>query len=198
MKPGKKTNYKVGDVFHLLTIKKLWTEKSKPNKSKESWCEAECKCGNVIKTPLRYIVNGHKKSCNCIRWKPNSTHPSWKGCGKISGSIWRNIKDGAKRKSRNIPFEITIKQAWQLFEQQKGKCALSGVNIHFSKTNRRYGQSNTASLDRIDSKRGYTIDNIQWVHKIVNNMKQCLTNKHFKEWCKLIGKYNVPLESNSH
>jgi len=47
----------------------------------------------------------------------------------------------------------------------------------------------TASLDRIDSSRGYEIGNIQWVHLITNQMKQALDESEFVEWCKDISNY---------
>lgn len=49
------------------------------------------------------------------------------------------------------------------------------------------GQSNiTASLDRIDSSKGYVEGNVQWVHKDVNYIKQDLEESYFKKLCKLI------------
>lgn len=44
----------------------------------------------------------------------------------------------------------------------------------------------TASIDRIDSSKGYTKDNIQWVHKNVNIMKMDQTMDQFLYICKKI------------
>ena len=49
----------------------------------------------------------------------------------------------------------------------------------------------TASLDRIDSKLGYELNNIQWVHKDINMMKQAYTNNYFIEHCKLVAANNI-------
>ena len=55
---------------------------------------------------------------------------------------------------------------------------------------RKHGyQGGTASLDRIDSKKGYTIDNIQWVHKDVNKMKMDLQEEDFFRIVKEIYEY---------
>lgn len=48
----------------------------------------------------------------------------------------------------------------------------------------------TASLDRIDNTKGYTEDNVQWVHKIINKMKSDLTQEDFIMWCKRINNEN--------
>ena len=53
-----------------------------------------------------------------------------------------------------------------------------------------YKDEQTASLDRIDSKKAYTLDNVQWVHKTVNQMKWTLASKEFIEWCKTIAQNN--------
>ena len=46
----------------------------------------------------------------------------------------------------------------------------------------------TASLDRIDSSKGYVPGNIQWVHKDVNWMKGSFTQEYFVNICKKISK----------
>lgn len=42
--------------------------------------------------------------------------------------------------------------------------------------------SSTASLDRIDSSRGYVQGNVQWVRVDINLMKHSLKMKDFVEW----------------
>ena len=44
----------------------------------------------------------------------------------------------------------------------------------------------TASLDRIDSNKGYVTDNIQWVHKDINYMKSDLDEQQFIHYCRLV------------
>jgi len=60
---------------------------------------------------------------------------------------------------------------------------LSGVQLVFF-WEREDRAKTTASLDRIDSTKGYTLDNIQWVHKTLNRLKMNLDNQEFIEWCK--------------
>jgi hypothetical protein len=174
---------KVGEKYSLLTIIRRWTEQFKKSK--------ETVCGNIIVTKGRYLRMDHKRSCGCLREKKARNHPAWKGYEDISGQQWNDIKSSSKRYGRVIPFEITIEQVWELFQKQKGKCALSGVEIHFPEKSTRYGGDCTASLDRIDSSKGYTIDNVQWVHKIVNLMKMNLPQDEFIKWCKLIAAFQL-------
>jgi len=69
-----------------------------------------------------------------------------------------------------------------LYERQNRKCAISGLPIVFGKHN----TETTASLDRIDSAIGYEKDNIQWVHKDVNIMKNIFPLEYFLGMCKKI------------
>ena len=47
-------------------------------------------------------------------------------------------------------------------------------------------RSMTASLDRIDSCKGYTIDNVQWVHKWINVMKSDHSQDEFIALCRAV------------
>lgn len=80
-------------------------------------------------------------------------------------------------------FEITIQDAWNKFVSQNGLCAISGESLCFSVKNC------TASLDRIDNSKHYSVDNIQWVHKTINVMRMDLSVDEFIEWCKKVANY---------
>lgn len=120
----------------------------------------------------------------------NSNHFAWKGFGEISGVIFNRIKRNAE--TRNIKFNITLEQMWNLFLKQDRKCALSGQTLFFAKTNRSISDT-TSSLDRIDSKKDYMVDNIQWIHKHINQMKMHLDEKYFINLCGLISNYKKDL-----
>ena len=48
----------------------------------------------------------------------------------------------------------------------------------------------TASVDRIDSTKGYLKGNVQWVHKSINQMKSNRTDEEFIALCKAVALYN--------
>ena len=115
----------------------------------------------------------------------------WKGHEELSGTRWSSYQKGAE--ARGFVFTITIEYAWELFLQQDRKCALTGIPINFDMNLdnlRKYGhQSGTASLDRIDSKKGYEVGNVQWVHKDVNKVKMDLPEEDFFRIVKQIYEY---------
>ncbi len=82
---------------------------------------------------------------------------------------------------------MTIQEAWALFLKQNKKCAYSGIPLQFPSQEKNH--DGTASIDRIDSNGDYTIDNVQWVHKDINFMKQVFSEKQFLDYCVSICKY---------
>jgi hypothetical protein len=78
--------------------------------------------------------------------------------------------------------------------QQQFKCKLSGLSINVTKftkkTNPDYSKFN-ASLDRIDSTKGYVEGNVQWVHRDIDKIKWKFEQSYFIKLCKKIAEYNV-------
>jgi hypothetical protein len=125
------------------------------------------------------------RSCGCYK-HDETIKRQWKGHGEISGSLWKRILNQAK--SRGLSVEITIEDAWNLFLSQERRCKLTRLPLVFSTG---YIKADgTASLDRIDSSIGYTKNNIQWVHKDVNQMKMDLAQDYFIDLCRRIVEIN--------
>jgi len=134
-----------------------------------------CECGVVKDIRHRTLVGG-QQSCGCRKSIKGNAHYAWRGYGEISLNYWNIVKRGASE--RGISFNLTIEDAWDLFLKQERKCALTGIPIVFNKTFN--GQtSKTASLDRIDSTKGYDISNVQWIHKKINFFKGNMNNLLF-------------------
>ena len=177
---------------------RLTTIKKNKQLKDRSWSYVcKCDCGRIIDTPRGpALKRGSTKSCGCMKSENlnashtgRELHHNWTGIGDISGSIWCRIIKSAQ--AREVEVSITQKEAWELFEQQDGKCALSGVDLYFAKNSKELKQQMmTASLDRIDSTKGYIKGNVQWVHKIVNYMKQDYNQTEFLDWCRKITKQN--------
>lgn len=146
-----------------------------------------CKCGRIVKKEPIYLRKGRSRSCGCNNdhKAKRGRHALFTGYEEISGTIWRKLLDMAR--VRNLKVELTIEEIWDLFVKQERRCALSGLPIVFGCGQER----STASLDRIDNDRGYLKDNVQWVHKSINMMKQCLDNHLFVNLCQVIVSYQA-------
>jgi hypothetical protein len=186
-----------GQKFGELTVV---CEEGKNKHGQRLW-KCVCSCGQNKIVNTGDLRAGHNKSCGCLikGVNKNSKHPNhargnkspyWKGHGEISLYQWRHIKDSAT--SRNIEFLITIEDAWDLFIKQDKKCKLSGLPITLREKSKDYNAS--ASLDRIDSSKGYTKENIQWIHKKINTMKMDLDEEIFFMYCRLITEHRIKNE----
>lgn len=147
-------------------------------KNQTSYWKCLCECGTEIIVKRSHLGKHHIASCGCLLHRKGKAHPNWDGCGEISGSIFSRIKTHAKR--RKIDFDLTVDYLWELFQNQDGQCALSGVKLNLPKHQL---VDCTASLDRIDSAGKYSKGNVQWVHKDVNFMKQQFDQDYFLEMC---------------
>lgn len=169
---GKKNNF-------LIPIKEVLNETGR-----RRW-RCLCDCGKEKLIAPTHFCSGQSKSCGCLNNRTRSNHPSWTGFGEISGAYFSEIKGNAIE--RHHIFDITIGYIWDLFIKQNRKCALTGVEITFAKKGKMF---KTASLDRIDSQKGYVEGNVQWVHKDINWLKNKFDQDYFIEMCKLVAQKN--------
>ena len=116
---------------------------------------------------------------------------AWKNQIKISKVPQKILHDMKKKcKKRNLEFNITENEIFEILEKQNFKCALSGVNIIFGETATNHKKNTTASIDRIDNSKGYTKENIQIVHKIINIMRNKFEIHEYINWCNLVSNHN--------
>ncbi len=118
-------------------------------------------------------------SNKCKQCSNKDNHPQGEYEG-IRISFFNKYKLGAI--SRDLDFEIDIDFMSKLAKKQNYKCNYSGLSLNFSGDFKKI----TASIDRIDSSIGYLKDNVCWVHKDVNMMKQQFTEERFIEICNLV------------
>lgn len=156
------------------------------NIGKEKWL---CRC-NVCGTEKmmeKHGVERLRKSKDCDSCK-NKKHSS-----AVKTVLWSHINRGAQM--RGIEISITKPDIFSALEEQENKCALSGISIRIALSHKEHrAGKTTASLDRIDSSKGYTKENVQWVHKDINIIKQSYTDEYFISMCKAVAAHNSPSE----
>lgn len=138
--------------------------------------------------------NGMCKSCRTATANKSSKrntkrekNSQWKGYEEIPyGWFSKYFERASKRTNNKRTGDITIQDVHSLWIKQDKKCALSGVSIGFYDD----GKNHTCSIDRIDSLKEYTLDNIQLVHKHVNLMKNKFDNQYFINMCKNINQWH--------
>jgi hypothetical protein len=181
----------VGDKICKCTILRVSKDISSSHSTRI--IHFKCECGNKVKrskVKVKKHLDRYKLTLSCGCYKdPFSfeNNNNYKHIfGKLPRGYWTVIKKNAS--VRNFEFNITPEYAWNLWEIQNGKCCISGMELSL-KHSKFLKVYRTASLDRIDSSKGYIEGNVQWVHKDVNRMKWTHKEGYFIQLCKTIGDY---------
>jgi len=155
-----KSLYNIGDKINRLTIKGK-TVCNTPSGRRRSHYICECECGNEVKVEGYNLNNGRYKSCGCLRSK----------VGGISNTkkyrMWKSARDRAIKKG--LEFSIRVEDI-----KIPKTCPL--LNKELIENDREY----TPSLDRINSSKGYTIDNIWVISHRANQIKNDATLDELK------------------
>ena len=136
--------------------------------------------------------SGSHKFCSkaCRR-----THAQMFGCERteaqyklISGN-WE--KYFARLCTRAFRRDLLTKQdCLTLLEKQRYKCALTGVELTCLLEKGVVHKTN-ASIDRIDPKGPYTVENVQLVCAVLNKLRIDTPLDEFIEWCRKVADYAV-------
>lgn len=86
--------------------------------------------------------------------------------------------------NKNMDFDITLDDVFQVYQSQNGRCVFTGWEIDTRHRNRNdFFGKNRLSIDRIDSSIGYTKDNIQLVCVAANIAKSVHSNQDLIDFC---------------
>jgi len=106
----------------------------------------------------------------------------------VSISWFKKFEKNAKK--RKIDFEISIDDVLKVYLDQGKVCSLSGIPIGWT----RMEKTHNISIDRIDSDKGYTTDNIQLLYPKINMMKFTYSQDEFIDLCRLVSNNTMSLE----
>lgn len=90
-----------------------------------------------------------------------------------------------RSRKKKISFELNLTDIENLWASQMGKCYYSNIPMAF------FGYHYVWSVDRLNSKLGYTIDNIVLCLNLINKMKNDLDVNDFIGFCQIISKINL-------
>jgi hypothetical protein len=162
------------------TNEKLWEQSKAQAKAKMGG--KHCTTCGEFKTLFEFTANrnqdsgymGYCKACNNARnkryRKQEATLQS--ACKRVYSYLLRRVR------VKNFELDFNATHLEKLFEVQNGLCAYTGESLELNA-----GYSNTLSVDRVNSSKGYTKDNIVLTTWEVNNCKQDLSLERFKALC---------------
>lgn len=136
-------------------------------------------------------TNGNQKYCSvlCKRThyrKPGNSESTDAQYESISGNWDRYFARLCVKSFRRD--HLSKHDCLELLKKQNGKCALSGVELtcllvrgFICKTN--------ASIDRIDPKGPYVIENVQLVCVALNKLRIDMSIEEFVSWCRRVSEH---------
>jgi len=155
------------------------------NNFKRKYCSRQCRKDHVKKSPEVLVHEGLKKW-----WNDEKNIEHCRKLGEAHAEEIRRTTMGwseflRRARNRKINLQLEIDDLKAIWEKQEGKCPYTGwelvlPNYKLRKTPR------TASMDRIDSSKGYTKDNIQFVSVMANYAKNDFEEDCMKDFCKAI------------
>lgn len=168
---------KIGDKY------KSWTVIDGPISSEHQCIQwkVQCECGNTRWVQGNELMDPNKCfECKACAQKKRGLRDKIKNgmIGELDKTRYTKLKQSAKK--RGYEFNMSIEDLWQLFQNQKQTCAITGDHIE---------HLNDASLDRIDSTKGYIKGNVQWVTKQANLSKHIMSMNELYEFCKKVLKH---------
>jgi len=160
------SSYKIGDkVWKLTIIDKVF--RPTPSGRKRSNYACLCECGNdkVVYAEGYNLKNGRFKSCGCLRKRASGLSNT------IEYRLWKSAKDRSEKKGWE--FTITLDDI-----KIPLVCPLLEIPIVMHSTRERH--FNAPSVDRINSTKGYTKDNIWIISHRANQLKNDATLAEMK------------------
>lgn len=176
-----------GKAFGKWTVVRRDSESERTPKDQNVYWWCRCTCGTEKSVNGMTLKNGRSTQCRRC-WERGHKH-------NLNARVWGRVRRNAKMRGIDMELGEAKEAKAFLYEllhtRQNNHCALSGLPISISNTTKgdMHGET-TASLDRRDSAKGYTRDNIQWVHKLINQMKMDLDETEFIGLCKAVATYN--------
>lgn len=179
-----KFNLNVGDKYGKLTlIEKVQRLKPDGSKYGKGWM-VQCECGKISGPKASAdIYNGKVKSCgSCQRKEYWSTNRSL-GTVNTSKLVYRNYRSRAN--SRKLSFDLSYEQFMNIVNLPCSYC--KNINTSYFNPQTEYELVfEYTGIDRIDSKVGYKINNVQPCCKWCNRAKSDMDEKEFYDWVRRI------------
>ena len=154
---------------NLTAIRKVERPKDKnPNDRNQYW-ECICGCGNKVTARATHLKHGDIVSCGCS--KPKETEES----------LFRRVVGQMKARARKKNHEWKLSLSW-LRENLQKNCSYCGSPPSNIGTRGNGTVFIYNGLDRIDSSKGYTEDNVRPSCKRCNWAKSDLAEDEFLDW----------------
>lgn len=155
MRSVRKFEEEKGKRYNYLTV----LSESKPvvsssgNKSRR-WL-FECECGKRKVLSPSNVFNGSTKSCGCKKKQLTTKAINKYYESKYKYPVERRMLSSYKKHGKD--FNLSLSEFVKLVNSNCGYCGVKPHKVRFNKTKSRSKKLN--GIDRVDSSRGYSVDN---------------------------------------
>jgi hypothetical protein len=164
-------------------------------------------CGKEFQKETRYVKTAEKKGRKnycCLSCHGRSTRnnklgewvkseknkqfvKSMAGNRRDDYSPFRTLLKSCKTRTNKSgqpkgDFDLDLPYMKLLWEEQSGKCAITHVDLKLESS---YNKNYQASLDRIDSSKGYVKGNVRYISVSANWLKNNLSDEHVNEFIQI-------------
>ena len=152
-------------------------------------------CGNIFPMSEFYQAMGRKtskksyhrnqcKKCVMAQRRQRVESPP----EKFLARTYSQLKSSRKR--QGVTFELSLNELIEIYRDQKGKCAITGLTLTFKREKNRgtgfHGNDSIMTIDRINANGPYKASNVRMVCKRVNLMRGKQTTSEFVKWCEAV------------
>lgn len=164
---------KTGDKFNRLTVLKL----DHIGNHSRAYYLFKCQCGREKIILGSGVVSGNTKSCGCLSHEVKKAKRLPNNMGVVNHLILlykRHAKD------RGLSFKLSPKKFSEIIRKNCFYCGVPPNNFKTTKNCKEGFYYN--GIDRINSNRGYFIDNVVPACGICNRAKNNLSVQEFRAW----------------
>lgn len=154
-------------------------------KGKRLW-KCMCDCGNETAVLTGSLTSGNTKSCGCLVVESRISSKRLLGNERAKNIAYTGIRQSAK--NRELTFSLSKNEFLHIVSQSCCYCGIEPSQI----TKPQYKSCTTEQIflhngiDRVDSSKGYTIDNCVPCCRVCNYAKHTLSVEQFKTWIKRV------------
>ena len=127
----------------------------------------------------KYNENYRRNNLDITREKERAYSFTLRGRCRV---LYKRAK--IRSKNKKLDFDLSLDFIEAMWHKQNGKCALTGINFILDENEQNYtSHPFTPSIDRINSNKGYTKDNVRLVCVAVNYALNEFGESIFRQIC---------------
>lgn len=146
-----------------------------------------CTCGNYTVVGVSELKNNNTQSCGCLNKERVRSKQALDLGQAAFNRVLLSYRLSARRKHRE--FSLTESDFRELIQRPCHYCGVEYSNVSVSRSNT--GDFKYNGLDRVDSSRGYTLDNVVSCCGRCNTAKLDMTTDEFRSWIEDVYGYFV-------